>query len=48
MKNQRIGSLFESFLEAEEIREEVEDIAQKRVSAWRIQQAIEASDDQDV
>ena len=48
MKNQRIGSSFESFLEDEEIREEVEDVAQKRIAAWRIQQAVKASDNLDV
>ena len=43
MNNERIGSSFESFLEEEGIRNEVEGVAQKRVFAWQIQQAMEAS-----
>jgi antitoxin HicB len=43
MNNERIGSAFESFLEDEGIRGEVEGVAQKRVFAWQIQQAMEAS-----
>jgi hypothetical protein len=40
MSNPRIGSSFESFLEEEGIREEVEDLAQKRVLAWQIEEAM--------
>lgn len=43
MKDERVGSSFESFLEAEGIRDEVEGVAQKRVFAWQIQQAMKAS-----
>lgn len=43
MSDERIGSSFDSFLEDEGIREEVHGIAQKRVFAWQIQQAMEAS-----
>jgi antitoxin HicB len=43
MSDERIGSSFESFLEDEGIRGEVEGVAQKRVFAWQIQQAMEAS-----
>jgi antitoxin HicB len=43
MKHERIGSSFESFLEDEGIRDEVEGVAQKRVFAWQLQQAMEAS-----
>lgn len=39
----QIGSSFESFLEEEGIRDAVEGIAQKRVFAWQLQQAMEAS-----
>jgi len=40
MNNPRIGSSFESFLEEDGIREEVQDLAQKRVLAWQIQEAM--------
>ncbi|MBX6363922.1 MAG: XRE family transcriptional regulator [Gemmatimonadetes bacterium] len=40
MSNPRIGSSFEDFLEAEGIREEAEDLAQKRVIAWQIEEAM--------
>ena len=43
MEHEPIGSSFESFLEDEGIRDEVEGVAQKRVFAWQIQQAMEAS-----
>jgi hypothetical protein len=43
MKHEPIGSSFESFLEDEGIRDEVESVAQKRVFAWQIRQAMEAS-----
>jgi hypothetical protein len=43
MKHQPIGSSFESFLEEEGIRDDVEAVAQKRVFAWQIRQAMEAS-----
>jgi high-affinity Fe2+/Pb2+ permease len=35
------GSTFDSFLEQEEIREEVEAIAIKRVVAWQLEQAMQ-------
>lgn len=41
MKNQSIGSTFDSFLEAAGIRDEVERVAQKRVLAWRLLQEME-------
>lgn len=40
MSNPRIGSSFESFLEEEGIRDEVEGLAQKRVIAWQIERAM--------
>ncbi len=43
MSSERIGSSFESFLEEDGIRDEVEAVAQKRVFAWQIQQAMEAA-----
>jgi hypothetical protein len=39
-KMDRSGSTFDSFLEAEGIREEVEAVAIKRVLAWQLQQAM--------
>lgn len=41
MTKSHIGSTFDSFLEANGIREEVEDLAQKRVIAWQLEQAME-------
>jgi predicted XRE-type DNA-binding protein len=41
MTNPRIGSSFDSFLEEEGIREEVDVLAQKRVFAWQIVRAME-------
>jgi hypothetical protein len=41
MTNPHIGSSFESFLEEEGIRDEVELLAQKRVLAWQLAQAME-------
>jgi antitoxin HicB len=38
--NDRSGSTFDSFLEEEGIREEVEAIAVKRVLAWQLEQAM--------
>ena len=35
------GSTFDSFLEQEEIREEVEAVAIKRVLAWQLEQAMQ-------
>ena len=35
------GSTFDSFLEEEDIREEVEAVAIKRVLAWQLQQAMQ-------
>jgi predicted XRE-type DNA-binding protein len=43
MTNPRIGSSFESFLEEEGLRDEVELLAQKRVLAWQIEQAMKAN-----
>ncbi|HEY0151446.1 MAG TPA: hypothetical protein VGB92_05575 [Longimicrobium sp.] len=42
MTNPHIGSSFESFLEEEGLRDEVELLAQKRVLAWQIEQAMKA------
>lgn len=41
MNNPHIGSSFESFLDQEGIRDEVEGLAQKRVFTWQIRQAME-------
>lgn len=38
--NPRIGSSFESYLQEEGIREEVEGLAQKQVFAWQIERAM--------
>ena len=43
MNNPHLGSTFESFLQEEGIQEEVEVLAQKRVIAWQIEQAMEES-----
>jgi antitoxin HicB len=43
MTNPRIGSSFESFLEEEGIRGDVDVLAQKRVFAWQIERAMEAN-----
>lgn len=43
MKNPHIGSSFESFLEADGTRDETLDLAQKRVLAWQIAEAMEQS-----
>jgi antitoxin HicB len=40
MKNRGIGSTFDSFLEEEGTFEEVDALAQKRVIAWQIEQAM--------
>ena len=40
-KNRHSGSSFDSFLEQEGIREEVEAVAIKRVLAWQLQQAMQ-------
>lgn len=40
MKNPHVGSTFDSFLEENGIQEEVEDLAQKRVIAWQLEQAM--------
>jgi hypothetical protein len=40
MSNPRIGSSFESFLEEDGMREEVQDLAQKRVLAWQIEEVM--------
>lgn len=42
MMSKRIGSTFESFLDEQGIRGEVEDLAQKRVIAWQIEKAMKA------
>ena len=42
MTNPHVGSTFESFLEEEGILEEVDVLAQKRVIAWQIEQAMDA------
>ncbi len=41
MKNPHIGSTFDSFLQEEGIQDEVDGLAQKRVLAWQIEQAME-------
>lgn len=41
MTNPHIGSTFESFLEEQGILEEVDVLAQKRVIAWQIEQAMD-------
>jgi predicted XRE-type DNA-binding protein len=43
MNNPHIGSSFESFLDEEGIREETQDLAQKRVIAWQIEEAMKKS-----
>lgn len=40
MKNRRVGSTFDSFLEEEGLFDEVDALAQKRVIAWQIEQAM--------
>lgn len=40
MKNRGVGSTFDSFLEEEGLFEEVDALAQKRVIAWQIEQAM--------
>lgn len=42
MTNPHIGSSLNSFLEEHDIREDVQTLAQKRVLAWQIEQAMEA------
>lgn len=43
MTNPRIGSSFDSFLEENDMRQDVESLAQKRVLTWQIEQAMEES-----
>ncbi len=43
MSNPHIGSSFDSFLDEDGIREEVQDLAQKRVLAWQIEEAMKQS-----
>ena len=43
MKNTHIGSSFDTFLDEDGIREDVEALAQKRVIAWQIEEAMKAS-----
>ena len=40
MKNPHVGNTFDSFLEENGIQDEVEDLAQKRVIAWQLEQAL--------
>ena len=40
-KTNHSGSTFDSFLEQEGIREEVEGVAIKRLLAWRLQQVVQ-------
>lgn len=42
-KNPRIGSSFDSFLEAQNLRDEVTAVAMKRVVAWQIAEAMKHS-----
>lgn len=41
MKNKHTGTTFDSFLEEEGIKEEVESVAIKRVLAWELQKAMQ-------
>lgn len=41
MTNPHVGSSLDSFLEENDIREDVQTLAQKRVLAWQIEQAME-------
>lgn len=41
MTNPHIGSSLDSFLEENDIREDAETLAQKRVLAWQVEQAME-------
>ena len=41
MKNKHTGTTFDSFLEEEGIKEEVESVAVKRVLAWQLQKAMQ-------
>jgi antitoxin HicB len=43
MSNPHIGSTFDSLLEEDGILDEVQNLAQKRVLAWQLEQALEAS-----
>lgn len=43
MKNPHIGSSLESFLEEDGTRDEILDLAQKRVLAWQIAEAMKES-----
>jgi antitoxin HicB len=43
MDNPRIGSSLEDFLKEEGIQEEVDILAQKRVIAWQIEEAMQSS-----
>jgi antitoxin HicB len=40
MNSRHVGSSFDSFLEAEGVKEEVHDLAQKRVIAWQLEEAM--------
>jgi antitoxin HicB len=42
MKNRHVGSSFDSFLEEEGVKEEVHGVAQKRVIAWQLEEAMRA------
>jgi hypothetical protein len=42
MKNRHVGSGFDSFLEEEGVKEEVHAVAQKRVIAWQLEEAMRA------
>lgn len=42
-RNKRIGSTFESFLEAHDLRDDVTAVAMKRVVAWQIGEAMKNS-----
>ena len=43
MNNPHIGSSFDDFLEVDGIREEIQDLAQKRILAWQIEDAMKQS-----
>lgn len=43
MTNPRVGSSFDEFLAGEGLRDEMEGLAQKRVIAWQLRQAMKES-----
>lgn len=43
MANKSVGSSFDSFLEAEGIKQEVHNLAAKRVLAWQLEEAMKSA-----